>query len=138
MFFSQFKLGWQLVIIISGQNNSSNHKSKSFRSSKHFVVVVWRGFGNTEVERTGKAEIINARGPGSSHKACCARYSTPGLKLKEEGTFDSLGLPISSVFLFYFCVRITPLRVSLRADLSTTVVQFCQLELSSYASITVT
>ena len=31
-------------------NNSSNHKSKSFDSSRQFAVFVWRGFGENGVE----------------------------------------------------------------------------------------
>ena len=37
---------------------SSNHTSKSFHSSKHFAVFVWKGFGENEVqaELTEKAK----------------------------------------------------------------------------------
>ena len=42
---------------IRTKHNPSDHKSKSFHGSRHFAVIVWRGFGENEVDWARKAEI---------------------------------------------------------------------------------
>ena len=77
-----FKLTVNQFGYVRAKHNSSNHKSKSFHSSRQFAVFVWRGCGDNEVERAEKAETsrLEALAVG---KACYALYSYSRLKERE-------------------------------------------------------
>ena len=68
---------------IRAKHHSSTRKTKSVNSSRHFAVFDWRGFGENEVESTGRAKIsrLEALAVG---KACYARhYSYSRFKKRE-------------------------------------------------------
>ena len=85
--------------------DSSNHKSKSLHSSRHFAFFVWRGLGENEVEWTGQAYISwqEAR-PGSRQSMSSYIYYIPTSGLKR-----ALGSHINQGLHGCCCVEYVPL-----------------------------